>query len=457
MAPLRPIPVTPPLSRQPAPQPARAKAARAKAARRTGWLGRISIYLFFLGLIVPMQIYVGTLRLTPYSIVLLCLIVPCTIMWVSGRAGRILLPDVLFLLHALAAALALFVVHGQEQVPFAGRYIIETFGSYLIARCFIRSADDFAAMVRFHFLLISVLLPFAFVESVTDFNFLYTLVGSTVPGVIGERWGLGRAYSGFDHPILFGAFCACSLALVFYVLGRGRFTFSAGRRVLVVLGATFFSLSSGPFSALVVQILLGAWDFITRRIPYRWWILFGLFVAAYIAVDILSTRSPVRVFATYFTFSGHTAYDRIGDWTWGMLNIRQNPWFGLGLNDWVREPWMSASLDAFWVVQAMRFGLPAFLLHAAALIIICVVVGRRRFRDRRLKAYRTGWLIAIVALMIGGASVHYWNAIYCLFIFLQGSGVWLMTVKDNPPARTRPLAPQGADAPPLELSRAGVR
>jgi hypothetical protein len=184
-----------------------------------------------------------------------------------------------------------------------------------------------------------------------------------------------------------------------------------------------------------VQCALTAWDFVTRRVPYRWWILFGLFVAAYVAVDIVSTRSPVRVFATYFTFSGHTAYDRIGDWTWGMVNIRQNPMFGIGLNDWVREPWMSASLDSFWVVQAMRYGVPAFLLQAAALLLLCFSVGRRRFRDRRLKAYRNGWLIAIVALIIAGSSAHFWNALYCLVIFLQGSGVWLLTVKERRPVR----------------------
>jgi hypothetical protein len=251
-----------------------------------------------------------------------------------------------------------------------------------------------------------------------------------------------RAYGPFDHPILYGVFCASSLALVFYVLGRGRFTLKTARRVGIVFAATFFSLSAGPFTTLFVQCALTAWDFVTRRIPYRWWILFGLFVAAYVAVDILSTRSPVRVFATYFTFSGHTAYDRIGDWTWGMVNIRQNPMFGIGLNDWAREPWMSASLDSFWVVQAMRYGVPAFLLQAAALLLLCFSVGRRRFRDRRLKAYRNGWLIAIVALIIAGSSVHFWNALYCLVMFLQGSGVWLLTVKERRPVKPASFATQ---------------
>jgi hypothetical protein len=434
----RPTPawnVLSPLSRQPArPRPATAP----KQDRGARW----PIYLFFLGLIVPIQIFAGPLRLTGYGIVLLCLIVPCMIIWLSGRAGRIRTVDILTLLHALCVALAMLVVHGTSEIPFAGRYIIETFGAYLVARCFIRSADDFAAAVRFHFILIMILLPLALFESLTDYNIVHALLGRTAPTAIGERWGLGRAYGAFDHPILYGVFCASSLALVFYVLGQGRFTLKAARRVGVVFAATFFSLSAGPFATLVVQCGLTAWDFVTRRIPYRWWILFGLFVAAYITIDILSTRSPVRVFATYFTFSGHTAYDRIGDWTWGMVNIRQNPVFGLGLNDWVREPWMSASLDAFWVVQAMRYGVPAFLLQAAALLVLCFAVGRRRFRDRRLKAYRTGWLIAVVALIIAGLSVHFWNAIYCLFMFLQGSGVWLLAVKERRPLRPASSATQ---------------
>jgi hypothetical protein len=424
-----------PLSRQPArPRPAIAP----KQGRGTRW----PIYLFFLGLIIPIQIFAGPLRLTPYGIVLLCLIVPCTIMWISGRAGRVRAVDILMLLHALCVALAMLVVHRTAEIPFAGRYIIETFGAYLVARCFIRSADDFAAVVRFYFILIMLLLPLAFFESVTGYNIVHALLGNSPPPGIGERWGMTRAYGPFDHPILYGVFCASSLALVFYVLGRGRFTLKTARRVGIVFAATFFSLSAGPFTTLFVQCALTAWDFVTRRIPYRWWILFGLFVAAYVAVDILSTRSPVRVFATYFTFSGHTAYDRIGDWTWGMVNIRQNPMFGIGLNDWAREPWMSASLDSFWVVQAMRYGVPAFLLQAAALLLLCFSVGRRRFRDRRLKAYRNGWLIAIVALIIAGSSVHFWNALYCLVMFLQGSGVWLLTVKERRPVKPASFATQ---------------
>jgi asparagine N-glycosylation enzyme membrane subunit Stt3 len=88
----------------------------------------------------------------------------------------------------------------------------------------------------------------------------------------------------------------------------------------------------------------------------------------------------------------------------------------------------------------MCYGVPAFLLQASALLVLCFAVGRRRFRDPRLKAYRAGWVIATVALIIAGLSVHFWNAIYCLVMFLQGSGVWLLTVKDRrrPP---RPMSP----------------
>jgi hypothetical protein len=413
---------------------------RPATARKHGRGTRWPIYLFFLGLIVPIQVLAGPVRLTPYGFVLLCLIGPCTILWLCGRAGRIRAVDMLILLHVLLVALAIVVVHGQVEIPFAGRYIIETFGAYLVARCFIRSPEDFAAAVRFHFILILVLLPFAAFESLSGHNILYALLGRSTPGAIGERWGLARAYGAFDHPILYGVFCASALALSFYVLGQGRLTLKAGQRAAAVLAAAFFSLSAGPFATLFVQGALIAWDVLTRRIPYRWWLLFALFVAAYIAVDLLSSRSPVRVFATYFTFSGHTAYDRIGDWTWGMVNIARNPLFGVGLNDWLREPWMSASLDVFWVVQAMRYGVPAFLLQAAGLLVLCFAVGRRRFRERRLQAYRAGWLIAIVALIIAGLSVHFWNALYCLLMFLQGSGVWLLTVKEKP--RTLPLPTQ---------------
>ena len=46
------------------------------------------VFLFLIGLIVPIQIFVGPLRLSTYRIVLVVLFIPCLVMLVSGKVGR---------------------------------------------------------------------------------------------------------------------------------------------------------------------------------------------------------------------------------------------------------------------------------------------------------------------------------------------------------------------------------
>ena len=45
--------------------------------------------------------------------------------------------------------------------------LIETLGPYLLARCYIRDADDFYNLIRLQFRIVLLLLPFAIVEFIT--------------------------------------------------------------------------------------------------------------------------------------------------------------------------------------------------------------------------------------------------------------------------------------------------
>ena len=124
-----------------------------------------------------------------------------------------------------------------------------------------------------------------------------------------------------------------------------------------------------------------------------------------------------------------------------------HPLFGAGLNDWDHPAWMPPSVDNFWLYQAIRHGIPSPILLSLAFFSIFLAVAFKKDLDDRLVEYRTGYLITMSFFFLVGWTVHFWGPAYILFIFLMGSGVWILDVQ---PAR-------GAKALAKDRSGAAVR
>lgn len=313
----------------------------------------------------------------------------------------------------------------------AGILIIETLGPFLLARKLIRDEASFLAMVRTLYLTVICLLPFAAFEALTERPIILDLLGR-VATVFGNadmdpRMGLERAQVVFEHPILYGAFCTSTFGLAYYILASARTFRRRFFRCFPIIVAAIFSVSSGAIASIVTQIILLGWDYISRSIRNRWRLFGLLFLSAYMLVDLLSNRTPFHVLVTYLTFSTRSAYNRIHIWNFGSAEVARHPFFGIGLGDWTRPDWMSSSMDNFWLVIAVRYGLPTFLAFAGAVLLIMWRLGQIDIpRGAMMNAYRSGLLVSLGGLIIAGSTVHYWNAIYCLFIFLVGSGVWMI-------------------------------
>src|SRR5690606_24512907 len=99
------------------------------------------------------------------------------------------------------------------------------------------------------------------------------------------RFGLYRAQVVFEHPILYGAFCASAFGLVYYVQGHQGSSIARQVRSGIVGLAVVFSVSTGALTSLIAQMFLMAWNYATRRMANRWKILGLLFLIAYVAVD----------------------------------------------------------------------------------------------------------------------------------------------------------------------------
>lgn len=419
------------------------------ASNATGALKHLtwSVKLYILMSVLPVAFYAGPVFLTAQRAFLVVLIVPLLIGFLSGRYGRVNVLDIALILHLLWQLLSFAVTAPQALLGFQGAATIEALGSYLLARAMIRDRQSFTALCKAIGLVAVAMLPIALYETFTSDPIVISFIRS-LPGVtsveivmIEQRLGLDRVQGVFAHPIHFGLFTSIAFSLTFVAMqgkmsGTQRYIQSA-----IIALCTFLALSSGALLALALQIGLIAWFTMLQKYWFRWWILFGLFALAYVGIDILSSRSPIRVFMSYATFSPGTAYWRGLIFEWGIKNVLGDasnnipaaPWFGIGLADWVRPIWMrTSSVDNFWLVVALRHGLPALILLWIGYFWLIFKVGLRHDMngDEEFLRLRRAWMFTFIGLTFTLTTVHIWSVIYALVFFFLGAGVWML--KEQP-------------------------
>lgn len=403
---------------------------------------KLPVTLLVLSFAFPPEVSIslGSLRLSPYRITLIVMLLPALNELFRNRQAPAGATDGLMALHGLWAALSLILTMGlTEGIESAGIYFIETFGAFLLARAYVRIYEDFTAVIRLIFMIAVSLLAFAALESFSGTHILRepfkAVFGGTGPHVIEPRLGLTRSFASFEHPILFGVFSASAFAGTYYVLCDTKLEITHFKKIAAVMLATFFSLSGGPFTALALQMGLITWDRITKGVANRWGILFGIFAGIWMVLTLLSNRSPILVFISYLTFSANSAYNRVHIWNYGTAEVARHPMIGIGLNDWIRAPWMSSSMDNFWLLTTVRYGLPALIFLAVAVVLVGWKQAQNVQTDLPLKNARKAWIITMSSFVLAGLTVHFWNAIMVHFFFLVGCGMSLAIPRNKPAAK----------------------
>ena len=394
------------------------------------------VFMLLIALVVPWVIFIGPLRFSLYRIVLLVTILPCLGMWMLGKAGRIRIADIALLLFSFWCWLSLIVLHGAAvSIEPGGIRFIETVGPYMLARCYIRDADDFYNMIRLLFKIVLLLLPFAIFELVSGQNILHDLFAAAFPTFsyppMPPRLGLTRVRSVFDHPILFGVFTGSIFALAHSVLGYQKSFLQRSLKTGLVGATSILSLSSGPIIAMVVLPgLLLSGDSLLRAIKISWKIAIGFFILAFLTVKLVADRSlPEIVASSFLTLDAWSYWFRRVIWEYGSASALNHPLFGVGLSEWERPAWMPSSIDNLFLYFAVKHGLPASFFLLLAFLSIFVGVGLKKGLDSRATSYRTGFLITMTGLFLVGWTVFFWDASYVLFVFLMGSGLWILDIE----------------------------
>lgn len=407
----------------------------AASSQKSGFIQGSLIVLFVCSLFIPINMFLGPIRLSPYRFLAAVTFVPLFFMWLSGRFGPIYKADVMMVCFGVWSALGLLITTPAiaDAIEPAGSLMVDAVGCYLLGRCAIRREADFRLLLRAFLFMLLVLLPFAFIENLTGHPLLLEAVrslGFPVGIVVMDpRFGLERAQVTFEHPILFGTVAAAMFGLFFISFAAGRSIFVKMSIASISFFAAIASVSTGALASLVVQFIFIFWRWGTARVfpIHRPWRAFSILaVLGYVVIDMISIKTPFHVIVNYLTFSSGSAYGRILIFNFGIEEVWRHPIFGIGLSDWVRPAWMSASMDNFWLYTAVTAGLPAFFFMVGAFYLMLRRLAGLNRLSPALCEIRAGLLVSFGGLIIAAGTVHLWNAAFAFTMFLLGASAWLI-------------------------------
>lgn len=385
------------------------------------------IALLLLSFCVPVELSlnVGSLNLTMTKLVLLvlsCLLIMRNSPLKKYSHDYTLIGFVFFLF------LSLMINHGfLKALESGGLSLLEILVSYFSVRYYITKPSHVYGLFNLMVIIAIIFLPFLIIENFIGVHFIHEL-SSSVTGIYyplkyEERLGLTRAYGPFNHPILLGVFFSAMLGMFWY--GSINSLKNKIWKSIALVIATFTSLSSAPILIIGIQCFIVFWNKYTAFIRNRWKIIFFVMAWTYGFLLIYSDRSPLMAILSRITIDSQTSYYRTLIWEYGIQNVINNPMFGIGFHDWERLDWMVVrTVDSFWLLTAMRYGLPAICLLSWSIYSLMRKINKLK-EVKQLSEYRllsTGWLVSMIALVLAGFTVDFFGTNMPYFFFLLGLG-----------------------------------
>jgi hypothetical protein len=232
-------------------------------------------------------------------------------------------------------------------------------------------------------------------------------IGEGRGGVGQTRWGMMRAQVSTAHPIYFGV--ACTILLGFSLAMR-RFLSPAlwWSLLSLAVGAVFFCLSSGPWTAAFLLVAL---------LPFaRWsWLVkpaLGALVLLCIALE-LATERHCYYLICYIGLSGDTAWYRVRLLEVAFLYLPDYWLFGYGDRSW--EHW-GLKIDGRFFIDcvnnyiylAAMYGIFTMLAYLGAKVAVVMAIVRdwkRMDRERRWTVFALTATVLAVSIAENSVSI----------------------------------------------------
>lgn len=383
---------------------------------------------------VELSVWVGSIRLPWYRAILLAAALP---VFLQATRLRFAAFDYCMIAHVLWTVLGMLLKRGAGGIEPAGSYLVETLVVYLAVRLVLTRPGHFTALPRLIFVMLVPAILLAVPEALILHRHLVHDIAGQLTGFsywVGYEYRLGmlRAASTFEHPILYGLFCASIISIV-WVAARSRV--AAVVMTAILCGGTILSGSSAPLLVMAVQLACLVGERISRHIPGRFRLLVGFTVFCFVFITIFSDRGVFQIIAQELTLNPATGYYRLLIWTNGIGDVLANPVFGIRPEDWTRPSWMSPSIDNNWLLLAMKGGLPGIFLLLAAMCLIWWRLYHRGSVPQVFDRIRFGWSCVLLALFLGGATVAYFGKMQPYFFLLLGYGAALAHLGMGPSAQ----------------------
>ncbi len=376
-------------------------------------------------------------------------------LFVIARAVRgnfkFVLPDYLIIIATAWIWLALYMTSDFDDF-FTGSVAqtIDIALAYFLARVTIQSLRDLRMFLLLMLPGLVLMAAVLVLESITHTHILQPIIGGLIGKggyyPIDERMGLMRGRGPFAHAILAGIFFASFLPL--YVQSGIR----GWPRIAGILAsvAAFFTVSSAALLALTSATALLVYNWITHRVENISWRLFFIVLVMFIIVAEFGTKSgSFNLIMRFGSLNSSSAFNRVLIWRYGSQNVAKNPWFGLGFADWERPFWMGKSVDHYWLLQAMKFGiLPSVCIAiATTLAVLATIRAARNYSGIDRETLR-GVAIALAVFGLGIVSVSIWLSVHVWFYMLVGMTVSLGYGLSQKRLVVRQPVPRAYNTPP---------
>jgi hypothetical protein len=364
-----------------------------------------------------------------------------TLPWVLGnfmRGGlKMVLPDWLVMFTAIWMVIAIAQDHGFDRALVTGTAIsFDTIAGYFVARVAFRSLDDMRRVLILcapAFFFAALTLP---IESLSHRLIIRPFFGQIfgqvrlsggsekLIDIVREdtRFGFVRAYGPWEHPILAGLHLA-TLPGVYWKSGI------RGAPFLMALAAAafaFFTFSSA--AVLGLGLVVGAlfYDAMTRKVEgLSWPLLLFTVVLGLMVTSVVTNSGVITLLIRYATLDPTTGYFRLAIWQYASISVWQHPLYGIGFDNYRRPDWMvTASIDAHWLLLAVRYGLPvALAMFAASILAIGGLVRAERLANKRDSGFYRGILISFGTLVLMAFTVTLQGGVLTWFTILLGGCV----------------------------------
>lgn len=321
-------------------------------------------------------------------------------------------------------------------IGFGALTAIEFAAGYFMARAFFGTPIGFFQFTKVLRIVISLVLATALLDTLSGQNLVarigWQITGSQPLETFPMRFGLVRAQGSLEHPILLGIFFVLSSILMFHsALKPIQKTFWIG----VCMFGLLLPLSSAPLLSMTMSFGLILLFNNLRGLPWGMLLIFlvGVF---FVGSFMVLVDNPILTLINNLTLDPQTGIFRTLIWKWALINIERAPLLGIGFDEWLRSEDMPPSIDSLYLVQAVRFGIPALVLMVLAIFTTGLTMQSRplvRYPDPTITFIRTGLGICIFIVCFNAFTVHFWGANWVLLAIIMGMRAGMTEAAYLPP------------------------